>query len=78
MLNSSAIRFLQANAGRGEVTVQFQGKNDKVYTYRGISRELIGQWMLAESQGAFHNKNIKGKFPFRVLSDAEVRKLELD
>lgn len=43
-------------------TMQVQFKNGNVYQYKGVPQEIFNNYKNSESQGSYHQQNIKGRY----------------
>jgi len=51
----------------GTLFVRF--KNESIYRYSGVSRQLFDEFLAADSQGTFFNAKIKDGFPYQKVGD---------
>ena len=62
MTDSSVIKCIDYDADTGETTVEFH--TGTVYTYEGISFEIVDNWIKSKSLGVFFHENIKNNFRY--------------
>jgi len=74
-VNSSNVKSIGLDASTKTLEIEFH--NGKIYQYFGISDELYGKLMTADSVGSFlHAKIIKGGFESRRVGDEQEGKKE--
>lgn len=66
-VTSSNLAACSYNPASSELHIEF--KNGRVWTYAGVSSEMFGDFLNAESQGKFFSENIKGKFESVDVTD---------
>lgn len=61
---SSLIRKISYNNNRKvlEIELETNDGNTRVYFYEGVPREVVIDFLAADSKGKFYNENIKGEY----------------
>lgn len=55
-------------------TMQVQFKNGSVYQHSGVPQEIYNNYQNAESQGSYHQQNIKGRYETRLVGKVAKNK----
>jgi hypothetical protein len=64
-VDSTAIRYVGYDEEQARLTVTFM--TGRTYRYDRVPAGLVGDFLAAESKGAFFNDKIRDRFPTRLI-----------